>query len=250
MSAEIPMFSSAAVSSASVSPPTAILAQGPTVTIPLEQLQAFSHLQAQLTQLEADQKARDDAARSEVIKAMAAKGQVEEALRTQREQAQRDIEAERLKFQQTEERAKRYALDGQLTAALSAQPLVAGGAEQLTQLWRSQFIVEPQGDTFNVRTQDFQPVGSWIAAQLGRPEYSHFLRATNPGGGTAGGTGTQSAPTTPGNTGGSGDAQPKNFSEAVIMTMAAREKSAADPRLTPTLGMGLRPLQPQMARHG
>jgi len=241
MSTETPTFPSAATTNASVSPASALLAQGQTVTIPLEQLQVFTSIQARLAQMETDQKTRDESARAELVKTMAAKGQVEEALRTQREQAQKDIDAERVKHSQLEERAKRYALDGQLTAALAAQPLVSGGAEQLTQLWRSQFIVEPQGDTFNVRTQDFQPVGSWIAAQLGRPEYAHFLRAQNPAGGTAGGTGTQSAPTTPGNPV-TGNEQPKNMSEAVMMTMAARTKNESDLRLTPTLGMGLRPL--------
>ena len=241
MSAETQPFPSEALTSASVSPATAMITQGPTVTIPVEQLQAFTQIQTRLAQMETDQKTRDEAARAELVKTMAAKGQVEEALRTQREQAQRDIEAERIKHQKLEERAKRYALDGQLTAALAAQPLVAGGAEQLTQLWRSQFVVEPQGDTFNVRTPDFQPVGTWIAVQLGRPEYAHFLRAQNPAGGTAGAGGVQSPPTTPGNSV-TRDVQPKNMSEAVLLTMAARKKSEDDPRLTPTLGMGLRPL--------
>ena len=127
----------------------------------------------------------------------------------------------------TEERAKRYALDGQLTAALAAQPLVTGGAEQLTQLWRSQFIVEPQGDTFNVRTQDFQPVGSWIAAQLGRPEYAHFLRAANPGGGTAGALGVQSAPTAPGAANAATAEAPRNMGDAIARQMAGIAKTQA-----------------------
>jgi hypothetical protein len=220
--------------------PTTTPTLAPTVTIPVEQLQAFTQIQARLAQMEADQRARDEAARTELVKTMAAKGQVEEALRTQREQAQRDLEAERTARAASEKRAERYALDGQLTAALASQPLVAGGAEQLTQLWRSQFIVEPQGDTFNVRSQDFQPVGSWIAAQLGRPEYAHFLRAQNPGGGTAGNGTVQSPQSAPANL--TPEAQPRNMSEAVLMTMAARTKSQDDPRLTPTLGMGLRPL--------
>ena len=69
---------------------------------------------------------------------------------------------------------------------LASQPLVPGGAEQLTQLWRNQFVVEPQGDSFTVRTPTFQSVGDFVQAQLARPEYAHFIRASNPGGGTAG----------------------------------------------------------------
>ena len=135
-------------------------------------------------------------------------------------------------------------LDGELARALATQPLVAGGADQLSQLWRSQFSVESQGDTFAVRAPDFQPVGTWIAAQLGRPEYAHFLRAQNPVGGTAGGPpGSQGAPTPAANPVVADG--PKNLSEAVLLTIAALEKSKADPRLTPTLGFGLRPVARQ-----
>ena len=105
MSAETQPFPSEAVTSTSVSPATAMITQGPTVTIPVEQLQAFTQIQTRLAQMETDQKTRDEAARAELVKTMAAKGQVEEALRTQREQAQRDIEAERIKHQKLEERA-------------------------------------------------------------------------------------------------------------------------------------------------
>jgi len=214
-----------------------------TVTIPLEQLQAFTSIQTRLAQMETDQRARDETARAEQVKILAAKGQVEEALRTQREQAEKDIQAERVKLAQTEERARRYALDGELARHLSAQPLVAGGAEQLTRLWRDQFVVQPQGESFVVQTQDFQPVGAFIAAQLGRPEYAHFVRAQNPGGGTAGGTAVQSVHTTAANP--AAEPQPKNFSEAVILHTQSLEKTKADPRLTPSLGFGLRPMARQ-----
>ena len=110
-------------------------------------------------------------------------------LRTQREEGQRAIEAERVQRTHTEERAKRYAIDGELARALSSQPLVAGGAEQLTQLFRDHFIVEPHGNSFAVRTQDFKSPGDYIGAMLGRPEYAHFLRAANPNSGVSGGGG-------------------------------------------------------------
>jgi hypothetical protein len=206
-----------------------------TVTIPLDQLQAFTAMQARLAKVEEDQQRRDAEARAEQIKVLAAKGQVEEALRQQREQSQRDLDAERAARAQSEDRAKRYALDGELARVLGSKPLVEGGAEQLTQLWRDQFIVEPQGNTFNVRTQDFKSVGDHIAAMLAQPKYSHFLRAQN-GGGTAGGTGVQSAQTAPGQT--AAPTEPKNLSEAVLMQMAARQQGP-DPRLNPTVAFGL-----------
>ena len=65
--------------------------------------------------------------------------------------------------------------------------------------WRNQFVVEPAGDSFNVRTPAFQSVGDFVQAQLAKPEYAHFVRASNPGGGTAtpatGGGGSLAAPT-------------------------------------------------------
>lgn len=166
MSTETPLISTPATVAVATMPASTTQSMVQTVTIPLEQLQAFTSIQSRLAQMETDQRARDEAAQAELVKTMAAKGQVEDALRTMREQAQKDLDTERVKLAQIEERAKRYALDGELARTLASQPLVAGGAEQLTQLWRNQFIVEPQGDSFAVRTQDFQPVGAFIASTL------------------------------------------------------------------------------------
>jgi hypothetical protein len=211
----------------------------PGITLTAEQWAAYTSTQNRIAELEEVEQRRAADAHVAEVKALHAKGQIEQAFNLQREQARLELEAERKKLKGTEDRAKRYALDGELARALAAQPLVAGGAEQLTQLWRSQFTVEAQGDSFAVRTPDFQTVGTWIVAQLGRPEYAHFLRAQNPGGGTAGGTpSTQGLPTAPAQA--AVDAGPKNLSEAVLMTMAAMEKSKVDPRLTPTVGFGLR----------
>ena len=175
-----------------VTPPTAmqvlsstsVLPSLQTVTIPIDQLNAFMAMQARLAKVEEDQQQHQAAAREEQVKILAAKGQVEEALRTQREEGQRVLEAERVQRAQAEERAKRYALDGELARALGSQPLVDGGAEQLTQLLRDHFVVEPKGNTFHVRTQDFKSVGDYIGAMLGRSEFAHFLRAQNAGGGS------------------------------------------------------------------
>src|SRR5271163_1561193 len=198
--------------------PPAAVPPPQTVTIPLEQLQTFTSVQARLAQLEAEQRQRDESARAEQVKLMAAKGEIENALRLQREEAQKQLDAERSSRAAVEERAKRYALDGEVSRVLASQPLVPGGAEQLTQLWRNQFIVEPQGESFTVRTPTFQSVGDFVAAQLSRPEYAHFVRASNPGGGTAGATGAhQTAPTSPANA--AAPTQPKTFGEAIILQM-------------------------------
>lgn len=213
--------------------------QPQTVTIPLEQLQTFTSVQARLAQMEAEQRSRDEAARAEQVKLLAAKGEIENALRIQREEGQKALDAERSNRAAVEERAKRYALEGEISRVLSSQPLVPGGAEQLTQLWRNQFVVEPQGDSFTVRTPTFQSVADYVQAQLALPQYAHFVRAANPGGGTAGITGAhQAQPTAPANP--AAPPQPKNFGEAIILQMQQQQKDVpTDPRMNTALPMGL-----------
>ena len=219
--------------------PSAAATQPQTVTIPLDQLQAFTAVQARLAQMEAEQRSRDEASRAEQVKLLAQKGEIENALRIQREEAQRQIEGERASRSAIEERAKRYALEGEVSRVLASQSLVPGGAEQLSQLWRSQFVVEPQGESFVVRTPTFQSVSDFVAAQLARPEYAHFIRASNPAGGTAGTTGAhQAAPTSPANP--PLAPQPKNFGEAIVLQMQELQKTQpTDPRLNPSAPMGL-----------
>ena len=210
-----------------------------TVTIPLEQIQAFTSMQARLAQLESEQRSREQAAQQEQARILAQKGEVENALRMLRDQSEQQVQAERARLAQLEERAKRYALEGELSRALAACNLVPGGAEQLTQLWRNQFTVESQGDSFAVRTPTFQSVGEFVSQQLARTEYSHFVRAQNPGGGTGGvQPSAQTPPSSPANP--TQMPQPKNMGEAVILHMQGMQKAQGDPRANMTLPMGLK----------
>jgi TolA-binding protein len=210
-----------------------------TVTIPLEQAQAFTTMQARLAQLESEQRSREQAIQQEQARIRVQKGEVEDAMRILREQSEQQVQAERARLAQVEERAKRYALDGELSRALAACNLVPGGAEQLTQLWRNQFLVDSQGDSFAVRTPTFQSVGDFVHQQLGRPEYAHFVRPQNPGGGTGGfQPSTQSLPSTPANP--AQAPQPKNMGEAVILHMQNMQKAQGDPRANISLPMGLK----------
>jgi hypothetical protein len=226
---------------AAAPPAPAASAPAQTVTIPLEQLQAFTSIQTRLAQIEADQRAREQQSQQEQAAILAKKGEVENALNLLRQQSDQAIANERAQRAAIEERAKRYALDGELSRVLASQPLVPGGAEQLTKLWRSEFTAEPAGDSFTVRTPTFQSVGDFVAAQLGRPEYAHFVRAQNPAGGTgAVNPAGQSAPTQPANP--AAPPQPKTLSDAVIFTMQQMNGAqGADGRIDPRVGFGLRP---------
>ena len=212
------------------------VAATPTVTIPLDQLNAFTAMQARLAKVEEEQQKREALAREEQVKILAAKGQVEEALRQQREEAQRAIEAERVQRAQVEERAKRYALDGELARALASQPLVAGGAEQLTHLLRDHFVVEQAGNSFQVRTQDFRSVGDYIGADARPPRIRSFPPGPEPDRRRR--RRRRSVDT-------DGDRRiPRRRSsrrtsrEAVLMQYAATAKQSADPRLNPTVPFG------------
>ena len=160
--------------------PTATTQQ--TVTIPLEQLQTFTSIQARLAEMESAQRTQQEAAQQEQARILAQKGEVENALRMLREQSEQTLGAERQRLVQVEERAKRYALDGEISRALSSHNLVQGGAEQLSQLWRSQFLVDTQGDSFAVRTPDV-PVGGRVRVSAARPTGVRPLRpGLDPGG--------------------------------------------------------------------
>jgi hypothetical protein len=82
-----------------------------------------------------------------------------------------------------------------LARVLASKPLLPSAAAQLTKLWRGEFQVTEEGETFTVRTPTFQSVDQFITAELAKPDYAHFLRAQNPGGGTGGTAGgSQAAP--------------------------------------------------------
>jgi len=215
--------------------PTAATQQ--TVTIPLEQLQAFASIQSKLADMEAAQTAQREAIQQEQARILAQKGDMENALKLAREQAEQTLTSERQKFAQIEERAKRFALDNEISRALTPHNLVHGGVEQLTQLWRSQFVIDAQGDAFSVRTPTFQSVGEFVSQQLARPEYSHFLRASSQGG-TASGQPVQAAQTPPASP--TPAAQPRNMGEAVILHMQGLQKAHGDSRTNLGLPMGLR----------
>ena len=154
-----------------------------------------------LPRLEAEQRSRDEAARAEQVKLLAAKGRDRECPANP---ARRGAEAARRRTGSPAPPSKSGPSGTRSTVRSRAcsrrQPLVPGGAEQLTQLWRNQFVVEPQGDSFTVRTPTFQSVGDFVQAQLARPGVRPFHPRSNPGGGTAGDHRAHTAaPTSPAN---------------------------------------------------
>lgn len=162
--------------------------------------------------------------------AVAKAGDAERAVGMLREQSTSELAAEREKLRQTEDRARRYALDGELSAALAAQPLAIGSAQQLSSLWRNEFIAEAQGDSFTVRTPTYQSVSDFVKTRLALPEFAKYLPATTSGGvGAPGASATTATPPaiTP------DPYQPATGGEAlVLMAREARKAMGPNPQLT------------------
>lgn len=187
------------------------------VTIPLSTIQRYQDNETRLAKVEADRRQAEAAAQVQHATAVAKNGQLEEGLRLLQAQSDAALAAARQEKAQTEDRAKRYALDGEVSRALNEHQLVEGGADQLRDIWRGAFVAEPQGDSYAVRTPTFQPVGDFIREQLKLPKFRHFLPATTSGGvGTVPGaaatipTPAEHAPATP------AMPAPQNFGAAIL----------------------------------
>lgn len=113
------------------------------------------------------------------------------------EQAARERTERESALRETQQRAQRYALDGELSRALASHNLVDGAAEELTQLLRPQLAAQPEGESFVVRTATGQTAADLVTQYLQRR--SHFLRAQNPQGGTGGVPPTSQTPPAPAN---------------------------------------------------
>ncbi len=207
----------------------------PVPTVPLEQ---FTAIQVRLAELEKERADREAKARQVEIEALKVKGDYEKVFSLQREQSQAELQVERTRLREIEERAKRYALDRELAIALASKPLVPGGAEHLTRLLRDDFQVTTAGDSFVVQSKDFRSVGDYIGVMLSRPDYQCFVRANNPSGGS-GGPGVQSVQTSTLTT---PTEVPATFSDAVIALAKAQSATAKNPQFDRTVPFGLRGL--------
>lgn len=196
--------------------------------------------QSKLASYETAAAAAEAARKQAELNAQIERGQVKEALETMRREAQERLALVESQRAAERARAERYALDGEVSRVLADQPLVPGGAEQLTQLWRNQFTVEATGDTFSVRTPTYQSVSDFVKDRLARPEYAHFVRSSTQHGGTGGQTaGAAASSPTPTTT---MVAAPKTLSEAALLqTKALRENGtghAIDGLVDPSAGFG------------
>ncbi len=149
--------------------PSPAVATPQTVTIPLEQLQAFTSIQARLAEHEERVRRESQEAQRREAEVLAERGNLQDALRQLREQSEQQLIVERQKHAEVQQRAQQYALDSELSRALAGENLVPGGVEQLSRLFRGEFVVEPQGQAFQVRTPAFQSVPDFIKRSSAGP---------------------------------------------------------------------------------
>lgn len=225
------------------------------IQIPLEQLQAFTGVQARLAEIEAAQRAQQEAAAREVQNALLAKGQAEDAVRLIREESERTLAAERTRLAEEQRRSQNYAIDVEVARAMGTHVFASAVARQAFEAEvRRQLIVEANGNSFAVRTPTFQTAEQVVAGMVANPEYAPFLAPRgNPGGGTAANpaapapvnpaTQTQPIPAAPAAAPG-----PKNAGEHLLAWY--KEQRAAmgvppSPSLDKTMPFGIRPAAPR-----
>ena len=210
-----------------------------TVTIPLEQVQAFTSMQARLAQLESEQRSREQATQQEQARILAQKGEVENALRMLREQSEQQVQAER----------------SEAHAGRGSGQEVRPGWRAFPRLGRLQPGPRRRGATHPAlaksvpgrcarrllrRPHSDVPVGRRFRAPAARearirpfrpgPEPGRWYRRCS-----AVGPGAAEPPAEPAQA-----PQPKNMGEAVILHMQSMQKAQGDPRANISLPMGLK----------
>lgn len=227
-----------------------------TVTIPLEQLNAFTSIQARLADMEARERQREDAHRTELQNAMLARGQAEDAVRSVREQSDQQVRTIQDQLNQTRNQAQNYAIDVEVARALAGHRFVNDRARRQFEMEvRSELVAEANGNSFAVRTPTFQTAEQVVAGRLGSPDYAYLL-APNGVSGTAAGQPTQSPHSPPANA--AGNLAPEQQYAAFVvanpnMTMGEKLELAGKLKIygahapaptAPQTGEGGRPILP------
>jgi hypothetical protein len=227
-----------------------VLPADPTIPLPKSLYDDLIAAKASLAALHQQQAEQRRAAEQEQARILAQKGEIEAAMKILREQTDQLLASERAAKAATEERAKRYALDGVVERELAPYDFLNSKLRALFAAEvRSELRVEAEGDTFSVRSPDLQPAAAVIAAKLAQPDYQAFLRPKgNPAGGTqpnpsappavdpAAQQRTAPEPSQPA-------AQPRNLGEICLRHVQEQVDARAaggDPRLNREVAFGLR----------
>lgn len=224
-------------------PATTTTATPPVLALTPEEYRQWQDDRTRLAQHDAELAKERAAAKEREFKTLTEKGEIEKAMQLYRHEsderlnaekraAQERVEAEKRASQQlketsdrtiadrdnmlraTEARARKFALDGELGRAMASHNLMDGAAAKIVKDIKDEFVVEPNGETFTVRTSTGQNAADFLTSYL--QANSYFVKAQNPGGGTGGvQPSQQSPPSGPANPAGELTPQQK-FSQAIV----------------------------------
>jgi hypothetical protein len=200
--------------------PTSTASTGGVVTIPEAQYQEFLSAKMEVLrfQHEREQEARDRAQKD--AETAIEQGRLRDGIEQLRAQKQRELDELKTALSNTENVAKRSVLDRDLSTSLAEHPLVSGAMGQLMSLMTPNLQVVNENGVFKTQTPTFQDVRSFVKDQLGKEEYSHFLKPTSTGG-TGGATGAHLSSPTPG-AAGNQQAVPQQLGVAAVLDTISR----------------------------
>jgi hypothetical protein len=139
-----------------------------------------------------------------------------------------------------EERNRASIRSEAIAGALAGHDLNPGAAAQIAELIAKDVVLAKGPDGKDVAVnKSFQPIAAHVNDVLGRPEYQHFLR---PKGSPPPAAASRPPTQSPGDASWDPLHPNETLSERMIrVSQARRATEPADPRLSATVGFGLRP---------
>jgi hypothetical protein len=190
-----------AATSPPATPPAAPPAPPPTViTLTLDQYKRIQEDQARLATIEEQQRKAVEAERQKAVDALAAKGQVEEALRKERDDHAKAVQQEKYRSAALEGQILGSHVSTAVTDGVAGVTFIspeAGAQARKLAADRLEAVRDPATGAVTVREKGtLRPAADAMKAWVGSADAKHFLAPTSRGG--AGTTGTdQGAPATP-----------------------------------------------------
>jgi hypothetical protein len=174
-------------------PPAATPPPPAGITLTADQHKALLDAQAELTKYRQAETEREQQKREAEEKRLREKGEFETLLKSR----DKDLDDARRQLAETEARSKRSILDRELALAIAGGNVLDDWPPHLMRLWRDRFTVEPDGDSWTVRTLDGKSPAEFVKAQLALPEFSPLVRADGRGGAPRPGDPSGRAPEAP-----------------------------------------------------
>ena len=177
---------SPAAESAQTTPPPATPPPPPKVELPVEEYQRLVSLGSQLAELQRANQAALEAKEQERIKALAEKGQIEQALEALNKTHADKLSAESQRYADLERQVFAEKQSATISQALAGRAFVSpDAASQVQEILASKVEVvrDASGNLTAVDKLTRRPAGDVLRELLDSPSFAHFLAPVNPQGG-------------------------------------------------------------------